>query len=66
MLTSNPLASRCAHILGLIVPPQPVRPVRPVVSDEFLYREELDFSSWATDPTDVFNSLVWTDFGQGM
>lgn len=66
MLTSNPLASRCADILGLIVPPQPEQTASPVISDEFLYRDELDFSSWPMDPADVFNSLGWTDFGQGV
>ncbi|KID95655.1 C6 transcription factor (Gal4), partial [Metarhizium majus ARSEF 297] len=66
MLTTNPLASRCADILGLIVPPQPEQTASPVMSDELLYGDELDFSSWPMDPADVFNSLGWTDFGQGV
>lgn len=66
-LASNPLASRCADILSLILPPQQNQADNPIISpgDE-LFQEELDFSSWPMDPADVFNSLGWTDFGQGV
>ncbi|TWU76249.1 lactose regulatory protein lac9 and GAL4-like protein [Metarhizium rileyi] len=66
MLTSNPLASRCADILGLIVPPRPEQTTSPLIGGELLFCDELDFSSWPMDPADVLNSLEWTDFDHGV
>ncbi|KAK2595638.1 hypothetical protein QQS21_006609 [Conoideocrella luteorostrata] len=65
-LARNPLASRCADILSLVLPQMTENATTTVVGEAPLFSDDFDFSSWPMDPTEVFSSLGWSDFGQGV
>ena len=68
LLADNPLAARCADILGRVLPPQPGNPDMgfSIISGADLMAEDFDLSSWSMDPTDMLNSFGWTDFAHGI
>lgn len=41
-------------------------PSAPAIDEEQFFPQEFDFMSWPTEPTDLFDSLVWADFSQGV
>lgn len=58
----NQLASRCDDILNHILPSH----FTELDPGSQFYTDAMDFSLWPTDPADIFNSLGWSDFGQGL
>lgn len=65
ILAQNPLSSRCARILNIILPPGPqtAQSTGPM-GNSWFDSGMIDTTFWQAGPDDVFNSVNWPNFEQ--